>query len=230
MVNQNDYVEDQTGLIVLTHGLKSDAKQETKVGEFCYTVINAELAIDDGMPLADVFQLTPEWAQMYGSLYDQSTERFKPEVMNEDRLYQEDLHRPSLFLINHLVILQEFRGNRLGLLTLRKILRLRQRLTMAVIKPSPLQCEGTTSAAQAADKARALGVADAELSEPGAIEKLARHFARTGFNPVAGTTYLVRDARHKLPDVEAMLGAQLPVTKPVPAVELYYSLVSRLTR
>ena len=205
--SEEDYTEEQDGTIVLARpGIDGADDVELKVGEFSYTIFNSLAAIRDGVSLYDVFDLWQGTHEIFQALYNPSTLEFKDDVLTAAKLFTSDYHSPNLIYFDHFLIHPEFVGKRFGLLALRKLLQRHQHDSMVVINLNPLQYYGVNSDAKAHAIAKQLGVVEADMSDPAAIEKLAQHFARLRFNRVPGTRYMVRDACHYLPSIETMLG------------------------
>jgi len=219
----SDYIEEQSGRIVIA---RPDGV-ETTIGEFCLTAIDCWSAINDRVPLCEVFEEDYDMDDYYEALFDPELQHFKKKVMRSAKL-DEGYYNPTLLIIDRIDIVPEHQGKRFGLIAMRALIRLHQRGALIVAtKPYPPQYEDGASFVQAREKAKAFGVADYELSKAAAFAKLRQHFARLGFTRVPGTSYVVRTSERRLPTDEQML-AEPVVIAPAPTVTITQPLASRL--
>lgn len=176
------------------------------IGAFSLYLVDGDSAMDERADIFNVYDTEQGIFDVYQGLFDTKTGNLKDRV--ERIAFGNDFAMSANVLIfDRLVIYPAHRGHGVGLLALRALMHhFRSFAGLMVMKPYPLQFEGSTHKELVGLGREHWALDSYKLKQAGATAKLRRHYACLGFAQVPRTDFMVRNPLVPLPGVEVLLG------------------------
>jgi len=133
----------------------------------------------------------------YEALYAADDLEYSDEVLS---LFDHDVLGTNLLILDRLELLPRYRGQKLGLLIMRKLIRrFSADAGIVAIEPFPLQFEHEVSDGRERKWHDELRLSDFPKDEERAIEKLRVYYGKLGFVGLEGSTYMILSTALQLP-------------------------------
>jgi len=167
-----------------------DADNRSLIGKFRLYYIDVERALNDGMPIFDVFDSYAQTFDYYDSLFGNNSPEFSDALM---KILDYDVFGSNVLILDRLEILPKYRGRGLGLSVMRNMIaRFAGGAAVIAIKPFPLQFEPESSAEDQKKWRADLGLTTLSKNKRNATKKLRNYYSRLGFVSMRGTSFMVR--------------------------------------
>jgi hypothetical protein len=190
----SDYVNILDGLIYYSsEDIEANGCEEI-IGAFRMIIIDANSAKESQISLFDVYDCDAEASEFFDNFVNLDDEEFTIEL--SDFLESEFVFSGNnVLIIDRIGIRPEYRGNKLGLIVLRNLIRrFSKGISVVAIKPAPF--EFTTSHIKQ-------NFIDWQCSEvkKNSIEaiKLGKYYQKLGFTKINNSAFLVLGTAKKLP-------------------------------
>lgn len=193
----NDFLYEVSGEI-LCPGEDLAEGAETFVGVFRLFYVDVEGTLEADIHPFDVFDAhSEETCDFYETIYNGTGDVFKG--FKEEVAEEGDVIGLNLLIIDRVEILPRFRGKRIGLWVMKRLIdRFRHGAGLVAIKPFPLQFESGAEKAQGWRKKMRLG--DLPRDEERSRKRLCGYYEQIGFEGVAETPYMVLPTAVQMPE------------------------------
>ena len=182
-----------------------DDESDILVGKFRLFYVDIASAIDTGnIDVFDIFDAhSDSTADYYDSLIDPDTADFSE---NLRQLLEDEIFGLSLLIIDRLELLPNYRGHKLGLIIMRRLIqRFSAGAGVVAIKPFPLQFEHSIPTEDQRGWHAEMQLSSFGETERIAIRKLQNHYSKLGFIEMPGTPHMVLSTARRLPSIERLL-------------------------
>lgn len=183
--NPEFYLHENIGRIYLYSPADNEEDDEKiLVGGFRLTYIDIASAVDNEMPLGDIFDTSQDLTDIYEAVYEEGTWDYKPKVNHI--LGKGIFTGDNILSIDRLGILPEYRGNHIGLFVLSGLIqRYSVDTSFVAIHPYPLFFY--------LDNSRNDFCWDGPEGEPSQanIQKLKAYYKKVGFKTLRGSDLML---------------------------------------
>lgn len=184
--------------------LDDDAKR-LAIGKFSALVVDVESAINERVHPFDVFDSHRATAPYYRPLFLERSwtgADFRTPVVKA--FYGEDEPwRPNLLILDRVTVFPEHRGNGVGLLAIRGLIkRFRMGVGLVVMIPFPLQFEADPVTPVDFEERSRLGLDQFNMGYDRALAKLRSYYATLGFRTIPRTRLMGLATDRKLPPLD----------------------------
>jgi hypothetical protein len=192
----SEYLYETNGRIVCIR--ENDTREVAGEFRVCYADLAG--AFNNGVSPFDVLDVEQETSAFYSLLDPEDDHEFSSKVT---KVLDAELFDMNVLMIHYLSILPEFRGRRLGLAVLRKLMeRFQTGAGVVALKPFPLQF--LDSHGEESDWDKKLKLKSLAKDKRTAERKLRSYYSRLGFKSVPGTDLMVRDTTRKIPALDEL--------------------------
>ena len=168
----------------------SDYEERVFVGKFRLYYVDVERAINEEMPIFDIFDTYCHTAGYFDPIFGSNSPEFSDrllKLLNYDVLYR------NILILDRLEILPKYRGNGLGLNIMRHMMnRFGPGTGVVTLKPFPLQFEPESTRIEDEKWYNDLGLSQLPKDERVATKKLFNYYSRLGFLRIGLTPFMVR--------------------------------------
>lgn len=172
------------------------------VGRFRIYYVDVERAINEGMPVLDVFDTHFHTVGYYEALFGEDSPEFSDRVR---KLLKDDVFGSNVLILDRLEILPQYRGRALGLRVMQHMMkRFGAGTAVVAIKPFPLQFETETSSEDERKWRTKLRLAQLPNNKLVATKKLSDYYGKLGFLRISRTPYMVRATAWAIPELEGV--------------------------
>jgi len=189
----NDFIYETDGDLLAVN----EADDRSLVGKFRLYYVDIERAINNGMPIFDVFDSYAQTVDYYDALFGANSSEFSDSLMN---ILKHDVFDSNVLILDRLEILPKYRGRGLGLSVMQHLIeRFAGGTAVIATKPFPLQLEPDPSSEDGKKWRADLGLSTLSKNEQKATEKLRDYYSRLGFVSMRGTPFMVRASAWVMP-------------------------------
>ena len=170
-------------------------------GKFRIYYVDVERAIDEGEPIFDALDAhSSHLAEYFEPIFGSEAPDFSNRLLG---LFDHELHKANLLILDRLEILPQYRGKGLGLSVLRHLVsRFSSGVGGVAMKPFPLQFETAPSSEDERKWRSELGLDQFEADEDLAEEKLCRYYSKLGFLCLDRSPMMVKSTAWSAPPYE----------------------------
>lgn len=188
-----DYIYNYFGKI---HHV-TETERRILIGKFQAYYVDVGLAVDEGRSIFDVLDAYAQTFEYHDDLFGENAPQFSEKI--EDALGY-DIDGLNLFILDRLEILPKYRGTKVGLSVLSRLIkRFSAGAGVVAMKPFPLQLEKPSSDDDAwRNKLKLNEFSDEEdISK----KKLVEYYSRLGFIQLPNSPYMVLGTASLLPNI-----------------------------
>jgi len=172
------------------------------VGKFRLYYVDVERAINEGMPLFNVFDAHSHIVEYYDAVFGSNAPDFSDRLI---KLLNHDVLGSNVLVLDRLEILPQYRGSKLGLSIMRHMIRrFAAGAAIVAIKPFPLQFEVEPSSGDERKWRTDLGLVQLPKDKRVATKKLCDYYSKLGFLRISRTPFMVRATAWPIPEVESV--------------------------
>lgn len=172
------------------------------VGKFRIYYVDVGRAVDEGMPVFDVFDSYSHTVGYYDAIFGAKSPDFSDRLM---KLLNYDVVGSNVLILDRLEVLPQYRRRGVGLRIMRNMMkRFGGGAAVVAIKPFPLQFEVEPSNEDERKWRTELGLGQLPKNEPVATKKLRDYYGRLGFLRVSRTPFMVRATAWAMPEAQGV--------------------------
>lgn len=182
-------------------GLDRD-DNETLAGKFLLYYLDICAAVNARASVFDMFDCRAATLDYYSAIFAGDSLAISERL---DKLFNFESGWGNVLILERLEILPKFRGNKLGLLVMRRLIeRFGSGAAYVAIKPFPLQDEYIGSKEEDPWRAE-LQLSNLDKNHRRATAKLHRYYRQLGFKAMKGTPFMFRMGDYALPSPDDLV-------------------------
>lgn len=195
------YLTETSGDIHLENALQG---ADCHIGKFNLFYLDVGAMMYDGIDMSafDVLDTQSKTSDYYGVIYGECEPDFSEAV---NALFG-SVEQCNLLILDRLEILPGHRGNGVGLLVMRELIRRFGRgAGVVAIKPFPLQFEARSSPDKLNEWDKSMKFDELPREEKNCTKKLQQYYGRLGFKRLGRSPFMALPTSQALPDVQSLI-------------------------